>query len=325
MKSMNLIIVCIFLMAVSSAWCQKIGLLMDSYVVERWRTDQSLFVERVNALGGKCVVEVPHGNAEEQVRLGKKLIAEKVDVLVIVPSDADRAAEIVAEAKKANIPVISYDRMIASKDISLYVSYDNHKVGLLQGQYALDRKPEGNYLFLNGPKYDRNSMMFKNGQMEALRSGMESGKINVVADYDLEDWSELEAIMKVEEYLAGSNPIPDVIIAANDALATGALQVLPEELIGKVILTGQDAERGALRHIVAGHQSMTVYKPIKPLAYNAAESAMKMAKKQPVNSVKMKMLNYEVNAILLDPMTVDKSNYKDTIVKDGHLSMAEIN
>jgi D-xylose transport system substrate-binding protein len=158
-----------------------------------------------------------------------------------------------------------------------------------------------------------------------LQSDIKSGKINVIADFVLDDWSELEAIMKVEEFLTNNSARPDVIIAANDALATGALQVLPRELIGKVVITGQDAERSALRSIVAGQQSMTVYKPIKPLAYMAAEIAMKLARKENVQSSKFKTGDIEVNAILLQPTVVDKLNYKDTIIKDGHLSMSEIN
>ena len=326
MKSFRLLfLVCACFLFLPIAWAQKVGLLMDSYVIERWRTDQSLIVERVKALGGKCLVEVPHGNPEEQVRLGKKLIAEKVDVLIIVPTDADKAAEIVAEAKKVNIPVISYDRMISSKDIDFYVSYDGIKVGQLQAQYAKDRVPAGNYLLLNGPRTDRNSILFREGQLSVLNNDINTGKIKIIADFVLDDWSELEAIMKVEEFLSTNNSQPDVIIAANDALAMGAMQVLPRELLGKVLITGQDAERGALRYIVAGQQSMTVYKPIKPLAYQAAEVAIKLAKKEPVPNKKMRVGNYEVNAILLEPVAVDKSNYKDTIVKDGHLSMSEIN
>lgn len=297
---------------------------MDSYVIERWRTDQTLFTQRIKEMGGTCVVEVAHGNADEQVRLGKKLIREKIDVLVIVATDAARAAEIVTEARKANIPVIAYDRMIDSQDLALYVSYDNFKVGKLQAEYVLDRMPAGNYVFINGPRSDRNSTLFRDGQMTTLQAGIDAGKIKVMADFTLDEWSELEAIMKVEELLSTSSMKPDVIVAANDALASGALQVLTVNLLGKVLVTGQDAERGALRHIMAGNQAMTVYKPIKPLAFNAAEAAMKLAKKQPVQSSKMRVLNYEVNAILLDPVTVDKANYKETIIKDGHLSMTEI-
>jgi D-xylose transport system substrate-binding protein len=326
MKCIKIFLVCAFItMSVVVSQAQKVGLLMDSYVIERWRTDQSLITERVKSLGGKVSVEVPHGNADEQVRLAKKLIAEGVDVLIVVPTDGQKAIAIVEAAKKANIPVLSYDRLIPSKDVDLYISYDGTKVGNLQAEYAKKLMPSGNYMLLNGPKSDNNSIMFRNGQLSVLDNDIKSGKIKIIADFILDDWSELEAIMKVEEFLSDSGEKPDAIIAANDALATGALQVLPPELVGKVVITGQDAERGALRNIVAGNQSMTVYKPIKPLAYQAAELAMKLAKKQPIQSVKMKIGSFDVNAILLDPMVVHKGNYKDTIVKDGHLSMSEIN
>lgn len=325
MKCFKIFLVCAFMILSSLAWAQKVGLLMDSYVIERWRTDQSLFVEKIKAMGGKCIVKVPHGNADEQVKLGKQLIADGVDVLVIVPTDAQKAIAIVEAAKAAKIPVISYDRLIPSKDVALYISYDGTKVGNLQAQYAKDKMPDGNYMLINGPRSDNNSIMFRNGQMSVLQPEIKSGKIRIIADFILEDWSELEAIMKVEEYLANNNVKPDVIIAANDALATGALQVLPKELIGKIIITGQDAERAALRNIVSGNQSMTVYKPIKQLAYQAAELAMKLARKEPIKSSMMKSGNFEVNAILLEPIVVDKNNYKETIIKDGHLSISEIN
>jgi D-xylose transport system substrate-binding protein len=323
MKSLKLLLLWACLSIPAFALSQKIGLLMDSYVVERWRTDQSLFTERIKELGGKCLVEIPHGNADEQVRLGKKLIADGVSVLVIVPTDAQKAALIVEAARQAKIPVISYDRMIASNDVTFYVSYDGNKVGDMQAAYALQRVPSGNYMLINGPPSDINSIMFRNGQLNVLQKNIAEGKVRIIADFILEDWSELEAIMKVEEYLSSNTVRPDAIIAANDALATGALQVLPEDLIGKIVITGQDAERTALRNIVAGNQSMTVYKPIKPLAYTAAEIAMKLAKGEKVTGQKIKSGNYEVNAILLDPIVVDKNNFKETIVKDGHLSFTE--
>jgi D-xylose transport system substrate-binding protein len=324
MKTYRLILVLLLLCLTSLSWSQKIGLLMDSYVVDRWRTDQSLFTEKVNELGGKVLVEVPHGNAEEQVRLGKKLIADGVNVLVIVATDGVKAAEVVEAAKAAKIPVISYDRMIASNNVNFYVSYDGTKVGTMQAQYAKDKMPTGNYMLINGPTSDINSIIFREGQLSVLKNDIEAGKIKIIADFVLEDWSELEAIMKVEEFLSDHGERPDVIIAANDALATGALQVLPQDLLGKVVVTGQDAERTALRNIVSGNQSMTVYKPIKPLAYMAAEIAMKLAKGQKVEGKMIKSGNYEVNAVLLDPIVVDKNNIKETIVKDGHLSMSEL-
>lgn len=124
---------------------------MDDFVVERWYADQKIFTNKIKELGGECLVEVPNGDANEQVKLGKKLIEQGVKVLVIVATDARKAAEIVTLAKAAKIPVIAYDRLILSKDLSFYISYNNEKVGQLQASYALSRVPKGKYILVNGP------------------------------------------------------------------------------------------------------------------------------------------------------------------------------
>lgn len=304
---------------------QKVGLLLDSYVIDRWYIDQKLFTDKVKELGGEVLVENPYGDPAEQVKLGKKLIDAGVDVLVIVPSDGRKAAEIVIAAKQAKIPVISYDRLILSKDLSFYISYNNIKVGNLQAEYAVNKMPQGNYLLLNGPPSDNNAILFKNGQMSVLQPKIKSGDIKIIGDFILNDWSEIESLMKVDEFLSSNSEKPDVIIAANDAIASGAIQSLPKELAGKVVVTGQDADLLAVKNIIAGTQSMTIYKPIKPLAHQAAEIAIKLAKKEEVkNFTKLKNDDFEINAILLDPLVVDKNNYKETVVKDGHVSLSAV-
>lgn len=308
----------------TTGWTQKIGLLMDSYVIDRWYIDQKLFTDKVKELGGECLVEIPYGDPEEQLKLGKKLIAAGVDVLVIIPTDGQKAAAIVQAAKEAKIPVIAYDRMINSKDLTFYISYNNLNVGKLQAQYAMNKRPAGNYLIINGPTSDINSLSFSKGQRTVLEPSIESGKIKIIGDFVLSSWSELEALMKVDEFISASTVKPDVIIAANDAIATGAIQALPKELMGKVIVTGQDADKASLKNIIAGNQSMTIYKPIKPLAQQAAEVAIKLAKGEKFTSTKLKNGDFEVNAILLEPIVVDKNNYKDTVVKDGHVNLSEV-
>lgn len=298
---------------------------MDSYVIERWYMDQKLFTDKVKELGGECIVEVPYGDPVEQVKLGKKLIQEGVDVLVIIPTDSKMAAEIVAAAKDANIPVISYDRLILSRDISFYVSYNNFKVGELQAEYALKRVPKGKYVLLNGPTTDNNAILFRKGQLEMLKPYVDKGDISIIGDIVLNDWSEIEALMKMDEFLSKSEHKPDAILAANDALASGTIQILPADLQRKIVVTGQDAELAAMKHIIAGNQSMTIYKSIRQIAYTAAEVAMALAKGSPVpNKTTLKNGDFEVDAILLEPIVVDKSNYKDTVVKDGHVSLSEI-
>ncbi|HEX5169041.1 MAG TPA: substrate-binding domain-containing protein [Cyclobacteriaceae bacterium] len=305
---------------------QKVGLLMDSYVIDRWYIDQKLFTDRIKELGGTCQVEIPYGDPDEQVRLGKKLIQDGVDVLVIVPSDSRKAAEIVEAAKAKKIPVISYDRLILSKELSFYISYNNVEVGHLQAQYVLNKVPKGNYLLINGPPTDNNAILFRKGQLEILKPSIDKGDIKLIGDIVLNDWSEIEALMRIDDFFSSTHEKPDVIIAANDALATGCIQALPADLVGKVLITGQDAELIALKNIIGGTQAMTVYKPIKPLAHQAAEIAMTLAKKgsTPKNKTKLKNDDFEVDALLLKPVVVDKSNYKETVVKDGHITLSEI-
>src|SRR5688572_9164042 len=116
---------------------QKIGLLLDSYVSDRWYLDKKLFIDKVTELGGECQVEVAYGDPVEQVNLSKKMIAQGVKVLVVVAVDAVKSAEIATIATAANVPVISYDRLILSNDVTIYISYNNEKVGSLQAEYMI--------------------------------------------------------------------------------------------------------------------------------------------------------------------------------------------
>ena len=304
---------------------QKIGLLLDSYVTDRWYIDQKLFTDKVKELGGEVQIEVAYGEPEEQVRLGKKMIADGVKVLVIVPIDAVKAVEIVQEAKRAKVPVLSYDRLIDSNDVSVYISYNNEKVGELQAQYALNKIPQGKFLLLNGPITDNNAILFRNGQLKVLKKSIDEGKIKLIGDLVMADWGEIGALMKVDEFMSTAKETPDAIIAANDALANGTIDALKPELKGKVLVTGQDADLNSMRNIISGYQTMTIYKPIKPLAQLGGEVAMKLARGQKIEgTTKMKFGKIEVPSILLNPSVVDKTNYRETVVKDGHVSLSEL-
>jgi D-xylose transport system substrate-binding protein len=322
MKRTRTFLLVSLLMLSSQSWAQKVGFLMDNYFIDRWYTDERLFSEKVKELGGEYITADARGDADEQVRQGKKMIADGVDVLVIVPTDARKAVDLVEAAHAANIPVLAYDRLILDKNLSFYISYDNAKVGTLQAQYALSKMPKGNYLLINGPTSDNNAIFYRNGHLEVLKSSIESKKVKLIGDYVLDAWSELESMMKTQDHFTNHPDKPDVIIAANDALATGAIQSLPADMVGKVIVVGQDAELTAIRNIIAGSQTMTIYKPIRPLAYQAAEIAVKLGKKQPVvNASKLKAGEIEFNALLLEPVVVDINNYKETVIKDGHIKL----
>jgi D-xylose ABC transporter substrate-binding protein len=304
---------------------QKIGLLLDSYVTDRWYLDEKLFTDKVKQLGGECMVEVAYGDSDEQLKLAGKLLESGIDVLAVVPTDATKAADIVKLAKIAGVPVISYDRLILSDDIAVYISYNNEKVGRLQAEYALKRFPKGKYILINGPVSDNNAVMFRQGQLSILKSAEAKGQISILEDYIMTDWSEIGAFEKMKDILASGREMPDVIIAANDAVANGVIQALPPALAGKIVVTGQDADLRGIRNIITGTQAMTIYKPIRPLAYRAAEMAMTLAHGKVIEGLtRMGKSDFFVNALLLDPIVVDKSNYKETVIKDGHASLSEV-
>ncbi len=317
--------IALFTLSIQTTNSQKIGLLLDDFISDRWYLDQKLFTEKVQELGGDVLSEVAYGDTAAQVNLAKKLIDGGVKVLVIVPTDARHARKIAEYAAEKNVPLISYDRLILSKYVTFYISYDNQKVGRLQAQYALKQKPEGTYILINGPISDNNATLFKAGQEEILAKPIRSGKVRMMGSFVMDDWGELGAWLKLEEYLSKGGADPDVVIAANDALAAGVLRALPTRLLGKTLVTGQDADLAGLKSILAGHQSMTIYKPIAPLAHKAAEMAITLAKGEEIKGAGTTQIGaLIVKSILLDPVVVDKSNYKETVVKDGHAKLEEI-
>jgi D-xylose transport system substrate-binding protein len=304
---------------------QKIGLLLDDFISDRWYLDQKFFTEKVTELGGTVLSEVAYGDTAVQVQLAKKLLDAGANVLVVVPSDARQARKIAEMAFSKGIPLLSYDRLILSNKVSLYISYDNKKVGRLQAQYAMKRMPIGNYIMINGPVSDHNAVLLKAGQEEALAKSIRNGRVWLLGNFVMSDWGELGAWLKLQEFLSKNDIVPDVILAANDALAAGAIRGLPSKLLGKTVITGQDADLAGLKSIVSGQQSMTVYKPIAPLARKAAEIAMAMATGKNVSGTSTLQIGaLSVKSILLNPVVVDKSNYKQTVVKDGHAKLAEI-
>ncbi len=314
---------CLLLLFSHTIIAQRVGFLLGTFVSDRWYLDQKLFAERITELGGKTFLELAYEH-EGQVAMARKLIADGIDVLVMVPLDGERSAEVAALCKKAGIPLVSYDRLIISKDVDYYISYDNEEVGRMQGRYFAERMPKGKYVLLNGPRTDNNALLLRKGLMGVLQPYIDKGDIEILTDYTQTNWSEIGAYEFGSHYFGKGNPVPDVVIAGNDALANGFIQAMPGELRGRVQVCGQDADLNAIRNIISGAQAMTIYKPIKPLAYSAAEIAMDLAAGKTVEGETLFTRgDIAVKATLLRPRLVDKFNYSETVVKDGHLAMSE--
>jgi D-xylose transport system substrate-binding protein len=301
-----------------------IGFSMDTLKEERWNRDKQLFEQRAGELGADVDVQVANGDDAVQTKQCDNMLTKNVDVLVVAPHNGAVAASIVEAAKRQNVPVISYDRLIKNADVDLYVSHQVIKIGEMQAQYALDHAPKGNYILIGGSQTDNNALLLRQGQMNILKPAVDRGDIKIISDQYAREWLASEAVRITEDALTRTGNDIQAVVASNDGTAGGAVQALGA-LAGKVVVTGQDAALDAMQRIAEGKQTMTVYTPIKPLAFGAVEAAIKLAhgeKLETKDTINNGMK--DVPAILFEPIAVDKNNIMDTIIKDGYHKLEDV-
>jgi D-xylose transport system substrate-binding protein len=295
-----------------------VGFSLDSLVVERWQRDLDVFSAAVKELGADFVYRVADQDAGVQQQQVRELVDLGVDVLVIVPNDADRLTAAVTEVRDRGIAVLSYDRLVRKAGVNLYVSFDNEKVGTLMAAAATQAVPAGSWLILNGAKTDYNAVLLNRGIHSVMDSRIVDGKVSVLGESWPDTWDSEYARKSVEAALGLHKPI-NAIIAGNDMLAEAAIGVLAENgLAGKVAVIGQDAELAACQRIAEGSQFATIYKPIDRLARRAAECAVELARgEKVVADASIFDGRVEVPFVRLEPTLVTSSLLDATVIRDG--------
>lgn len=300
----------------------KIGFSMATLKEERWQRDKKAFEEYCQQVGVDCRITVANNDAGRQANDVENLLTQGIDVLVIAPHDAVQAATLVEKAKSQGVPVISYDRLIHSDKIDLYISHQVPVIGRKIAEYALEKVPKGNYVMVYGGFTDNNAHILKREQMAVLQPAIERKDIKIVAEQFINDWKREEALKFAENALTQTNDDIQAFVVSNDGMASGVIAALEKRgLAGKILVTGQDAEISALQSIAEGKQTMTIYKPIIPLAQGAINAAIRLAKKEPLTEAKPffnETIQKEIPAILLEVYVVDKSNLMETVIKDGY-------
>ena len=303
----------------------RIALLLPDAKTARYETfDRPVFEDRVGELGA---YEVLYANADQdaakQQQQAESALANGAGVLVLDPVDANAAVSIVAAATAADVPVISYDRLIAGGDLAYYVSFDNEKVGMLQATALVEALDAGDgaapgILMVNGSPTDSNAAAFSDG----ARRVIERTDLRVLAEYDTPDWSPDKAQTWVAGQISLYGDEIAGVYAANDGTASGAIAAFAAAQVEPLpVVTGQDAELAAIQRIVAGQQHMTVYKAIRRQAELAADVAVALLREEPVTAPT------EVDgtpATLLEPVAVTAANIMQTVVADGFWSIEDI-
>lgn len=311
--------------APSAATAKKpvtIGFSLDSLTVERWQRDRDVFVATANSLGAEVIFLNAASGPSQQVSQVDSLIERGVDVLVIIPQDANLFADTVDRAHAKGIKVISYDRLIRKSGVDLYVSVNSREVGVLMAQAIIKEAPTGNYLFVNGPKSDWNVTLVQEGQRSVF---VDYPGVYRILDFYADDWSYDLAYAEVSSVLESGRRV-DAIVCGNDGLAGGAIRALAEHrLAGKVPVVGQDADISACQYLVEGSQLMTVYKPISRLARDAATFAVAMADGTyvpPTDTIDDG--DGPVPVYWLSPVAVTKANVDEVIIESGFHTAAEV-
>lgn len=304
----------------------RIGFSMDTLVEDRWKKDRDLFKEAVESLGAEVLITAANGDDVLQVAQAETLIQSGIDVLVIVPHNAEATAAIVHKAHQAGIKVISYDRLVKNADIDLYVSFDNERVGQLQAEAMLKEVPSGNYVFIGGADTDNNAHLLKKGVFSVLQPAIDSGDIRIIYDQWTADWLPSNARDNMKEALRINEQQVDAILAANDATGGGVQEALASYgMQGKIPMTGQDADLAGIQRIVKGEQLMTVYKPIQTLSVTAAELAVTLARGEEVKtSTSVNNGKKEVPSVLIEPIAVTRDTIDETVIQDGYHAKEEV-
>ncbi len=312
----------------------KIALLLPETKTARYETqDKPLFEAKVKELAPDAEILYSNANqdAAEQQSQADAALTNGAQVLVLDPVDSASAASIVEKAKAKNVPVISYDRLILNAPVNYYISFDNEKVGVLQGTSLLDKlTADGNagktIVMINGSPTDNNATLFKKGAHSIL-----DGKVKIGAEFDTPDWSPDKAQTEMDQAITKLGKDGFVgVLAANDGTGGGAIAAMKGAGIDPKTrpTTGQDAELAAIQRILLGEQYMTVYKAIKLEAEAAAILAVALAKGEnaPPELTLSKVNNklQDIDSVLLPPVAVTKDNIKDTVVKDGFWTAEQI-
>ncbi|GKQ34254.1 multiple monosaccharide ABC transporter substrate-binding protein [Streptomyces sp. A012304] len=324
-----------------------IGIAMPTKSSERWISDGKNVVADLEAKGYKTKLVYGEDKPEQQVSQIENLIAQDVKALIIAAIDNKSLDNVLQQAKDANIPVISYDRLILnSPNVDYYASFDNSKVGELQANYIVEKlglksgKGPFNIELFAGSNDDNNTKYFFNGAMSVLQPYIDSKKLVVqsgqtaITQVTTLRWDGATAQRRMDDILSKTytNKKVDAVLSPYDGISIGILSALKSDGYGTKskplpVLTGQDAELASVKSIIAGEQTQTVYKDLRELAKVASNmvDAVLNDKKPEVNDTKSyDNGNKVVPSYLLQPVSVDKANYEEVLVKGGYYTADQL-
>jgi D-xylose transport system substrate-binding protein len=332
---------------VNGKGCTKIGVLLpETATSARWDANDrpALLADIPQQLPGATVdYNNAQGSADTQQTQAQADLTKGDCILVLAPFDSIKAAAIVTAAKAKGVPVISYDRLTYSSDLNYYVSFNNTRVGALQGQYIaahyqtyVTANGTKNTVMINGAQTDNNALLFSAGAHSALDPLYTAGTLKKVYEKFTPGWDNATAQTEMQAALTANGNKVAVAYVANDGMANNVIAALKAvKLNGKVLVTGQDATTAGIHNILAGDQAMTVYKKIQLEANATAQLVAAISTGTGTSTLTGGVTvaipqsggaaaGTKIASVLEVPVTVDKTNIASTVVADGFVTVADI-
>lgn len=321
-----------------------VGVSMPTKDLQRWNQDGANMEKQLKEAGYKVDLQYASNDIATQVSQIENMIANGVKLLVIASIDGDSLGTVLAQAKDAGIPVIAYDRLIMNSDaVTYYATFDNYMVGTKQGEYivdALDLKNAAgpfNLEIFTGDPGDNNAKFFYGGAMDVLNPYIESGKLVVQSgqkefeNVATANWSSENAQNRMDAIVAsnyGGGKDIDAVLCSNDSTALGVTNALAASYTGKYpVITGQDCDIANVKNMIAGKQSMSIFKDTRELAAQTVKmvDAIMKGGEAPVNDTK----SYDngmgiIPTYLCEPVFADANNYKELLIDSGYYKEADL-
>ena len=316
----------------------KVGVAMPTKDLQRWNQDGANMEKQLQDAGYEVDLQYASNDIATQVSQIENMISSGAQVLVIASIDGDSLGTVLAQAKEAGISVIAYDRLIMNSDaVSYYATFDNYMVGTKQGEYIKEQldldNAEGpfNLEIFTGDPGDNNARFFYGGAIDVLKPYIDSGKLVVKSgqvDFDnvaTANWSTENAQSRMDAIISANyadGTKLDAVLCSNDSTALGVTNSLEANYTGDwPIITGQDCDVANVKNMIAGKQSMSIFKDTRDLAAKTVEmvDAIMKGSEAPVNDTK----TYDngtgiIPSYLCEPVFADVNNYKQLLIDSGY-------
>ncbi len=323
---------------------QKIGVAMPTKDLQRWNQDGENMKAKLEEAGFEVDLQYAGNDVATQVSQIENMISGGVDVLVIASIDGESLGTPLAAAKEADIPVVAYDRLIMNSDaVSYYATFDNYDVGVKQGEFIRDEldleNQDGpfNIELVTGAPDDNNAKFFFEGAMSILDPYIADGKLVVksgqtdFAEVATANWSTETAQNRMDTIISGNysdGTNLDAVLCSNDSTALGVTNALSASYAGEwPIITGQDCDIASVKNLIAGKQSMSIFKDTRTLADQTVAMVEAIVAGEEAETNDNETYDNGTGVIpsfLCEPVVCTTENYEELLIDSGYYAEEDL-